>query len=326
MAEESLTLWKELEETSGEELLLNIDCLTVYNGRSKEALKTLIPAMIESGLSYAKYTGTEAKEHFPLVNFDDESTVLHDTNSCALLARRCMMTLMRLFILKGGILRDGEKVTQVQPGVNVALTTNKRSYTSKHVVLAPGPWANDVLRLVDLHLPLKTLPALPCYWKETIPGSHSNLNGMPMMLEYLDVQVGYQFIYAFPSIEYPGMIKVATRGEPALDPMHPDNRDQQDRAKIINQLSNYIENRLPGVEPTPAVTEGCMYTRTPDGNFVIDRHPRFSNVLIAAGGSGHGFKMAPVVGKLVHELLQGTSLSYSRDLFRWDRFNSMAKL
>ncbi|OJJ07003.1 hypothetical protein ASPVEDRAFT_201469 [Aspergillus versicolor CBS 583.65] len=41
----------------------------------------------------------------------------------------------------------------------------------------------------------------------------------------------------------------------------------------------------------------CWYTDTPTGDFIMDSHPDFTNVFIAGGGSGHGFKFLPVLGK-----------------------------
>ena len=49
----------------------------------------------------------------------------------------------------------------------------------------------------------------------------------------------------------------------------------------------------------------CMYTMSPDGHFFVDHYPEHSNVVFAAGMSGHGFKFAPVVGKHLIDLLQG---------------------
>jgi glycine/D-amino acid oxidase-like deaminating enzyme len=48
---------------------------------------------------------------------------------------------------------------------------------------------------------------------------------------------------------------------------------------------------------------------SPDEHFIVDRHPRHSNVVFAAGLSGHGFKFAPVLGKALAELaLDGGTL------------------
>ncbi|XP_074746181.1 peroxisomal sarcosine oxidase isoform X2 [Strix uralensis] len=74
------------------------------------------------------------------------------------------------------------------------------------------------------------------------------------------------------------------------------------------------------VKPRPAVVETCLYTNTPDEDFILDRHPKFSNIIIGAGFSGHGFKLAPVVGKLLCELSLGEEPSHSTAPFAITRF------
>jgi glycine/D-amino acid oxidase-like deaminating enzyme len=54
-------------------------------------------------------------------------------------------------------------------------------------------------------------------------------------------------------------------------------------------------------------TRVCQYEQTPDGHFILDRHPEAENVWLAGGGSGHGFKMGPAVGKLVTGLVLGAA-------------------
>ncbi|KAK4812213.1 hypothetical protein QYF61_009105 [Mycteria americana] len=124
-------------------------------------------------------------------------------------------------------------------------------------------------------------------------------------------------------------------------------------------LSSFISSYLPGLEPWPAVVETCLYTvrrprsgtqasgvpdppslqsgscrpfpsphtltprlpqNTPDEDFILDRHPKFSNIIIGAGFSGHGFKLAPVVGKLLCELSLGEEPSHSTAPFAVTRF------
>jgi sarcosine oxidase len=46
----------------------------------------------------------------------------------------------------------------------------------------------------------------------------------------------------------------------------------------------------------------CLYTNSPDGHFIVDRHPVHERVTIACGFSGHGFKFAPVIGQALADL------------------------
>ena len=60
---------------------------------------------------------------------------------------------------------------------------------------------------------------------------------------------------------------------------------------------------------------------TPDEHFIIDRHPEFAQVTIAAGFSGHGFKFASAVGEIIADVSINASSSFDLKLFIMDRFN-----
>ncbi|GAB0198044.1 peroxisomal sarcosine oxidase [Grus japonensis] len=108
-------------------------------------------------------------------------------------------------------------------------------------------------------------------------------------------------------------------GSPA-DPEERDRVPPGTPRPAVALLSSFISSYLPGLEPQPAVVETCLYTNTPDEDFILDRHPKFSNIIIGAGFSGHGFKLAPVVGKLLCELSLGEEPSHSTAPFAITRF------
>ena len=76
---------------------------------------------------------------------------------------------------------------------------------------------------------------------------------------------------------------------------------------------------MPNIEPQPARHSVCMYTMTPDSHFIVDRHPRFSNVVIGAGFSGHGFKFTSVLGETLARLALGDAPPTPVDFLSLDR-------
>ncbi|XP_055983974.1 peroxisomal sarcosine oxidase isoform X2 [Sorex fumeus] len=68
-----------------------------------------------------------------------------------------------------------------------------------------------------------------------------------------------------------------------------------------------------------------MMKNTPDEHFVLDRHPKYDNIIIGAGFSGHGFKLSPVVGKILYELSMKLTPSYDLTPFRISRFPSLGR-
>jgi glycine/D-amino acid oxidase-like deaminating enzyme len=67
-----------------------------------------------------------------------------------------------------------------------------------------------------------------------------------------------------------------------------------------------------------------MYTLTPDRHFLIDLHPDHSNVAVAGGFSGHGFKFSPVVGEILADLVETGRTGWPIDMFRFARLDRLA--
>ncbi|XP_077995829.1 peroxisomal sarcosine oxidase-like isoform X3 [Glandiceps talaboti] len=113
-------------------------------------------------------------------------------------------------------------------------------------------------------------------------------------------------------------LKICYHKGPDVDPDHRD--DIGDYREDLDILEKYVSEHFPGLENKPCIQEACMYTWTPDEDFILDRHPHFSNIIMAAGFSGHGFKLAPIVGKVLSELAMNRKPSYDLSPFKIDRF------
>lgn len=119
--------------------------------------------------------------------------------------------------------------------------------------------------------------------------------------------------YGFPS--HPraaGVVKVARHGDgEERDPrgarVVPDDVEPRFRA--------FLAECMPALADAPVVARRvCFYSDTFDGDFFIDRHPRWSNVTVASGGSGHAFKFAPLLGGWIADAALGEARV---DRFRW---------
>jgi sarcosine oxidase len=87
-------------------------------------------------------------------------------------------------------------------------------------------------------------------------------------------------------------------------------------------LRDGIRRFFPDADGPTIAMKTCLFSNTRDENFILDLHPDFPQVAIAAGFSGHGFKFCPVVGEIMSDLaLEGGSTSYDLGLFKLDRLN-----
>lgn len=121
--------------------------------------------------------------------------------------------------------------------------------------------------------------------------------------------------YGFPLHPRQGVIKIANHGVgQELHPVH-DKRVVDDAD--IRHLRAFLENNLPPLkEATISYTRRCLYCDTRDGHFWIDHHPEISGLVVAAGGSGHGFKFAPILGTLIADAVERQPNPYLAK-FRW---------
>jgi glycine/D-amino acid oxidase-like deaminating enzyme len=93
----------------------------------------------------------------------------------------------------------------------------------------------------------------------------------------------------------------------------PDTQSRVVSEKSAQEMREYVARRFPALRDAPiAETRVCQYENTSNGDFLIDRHPELENVWLAGGGSGHGFKHGPAVGKYVASQLMGEAPSEPR--------------
>ena len=114
-------------------------------------------------------------------------------------------------------------------------------------------------------------------------------------------------------------IKVAddTRGEAT----HPDRIDRRIEHAERESLSNWLRALMPDNSFRFVEASTCMYTETPDQDFLIGPHPSHSNVFVGAGFSGHGFKFSTLIGLILAQLVLDGSTPYSIERFSLDRFS-----
>ena len=107
-----------------------------------------------------------------------------------------------------------------------------------------------------------------------------------------------------------------------MDVIDPDNFQREVQPEDMMPFKPFL-SMLNGVHPRTVRSSMCMYTVTPDEDFIIDHHPQHRNVTIAAGFSGHGFKFATVVGEHLADLAT-SDIAPTIPLFAINRFSSPA--
>lgn len=200
-----------------------------------------------------------------------------------------------LAVAAGADLRFGEQVLEWSETANgVRVKTATDTYTAGQVVICPGAWAPKLL--VEFGIPI-TVERQVLYWLDPADGTASFVDH-PI---FIDENASGMQIYGFPAIDGPGGgVKVAffRKGVECT----PETIDRDVHPQEIAEMRTRVGELLPELDGPCLHSATCMYSNTPDQNFVIARHPDCANVTVACGFSGHGFKFVPIVGEILADL------------------------
>jgi len=313
---DSFALWKTLQNEVNEKLLIQNGMLQIYPPDFLNTVSESCQALDKVGSRYELLKDGDAiNRRFPLFNVSKDSVAIYENDGGMLLANKCVAALQKMFLLNGGILRDGERVIKLTPGNVIEINTDQAIYRAKSIIIACGSYTKSLVASLGLHLPLQATRTHACYWKLKDASTGSVNSGFPSFIK----SSNRNHIYGLASYEYPGLIKICDHEGIAVDIDYPDT------PPYLEEIKNVIRNIMKGVDDTPSIVESCLYTNTPDRHFIIDVHPQHTNIVIAAGFSGTGFKMAPITGQILADLSLGRHPSYDISMFRMSRFHGVIK-
>ena len=120
---------------------------------------------------------------------------------------------------------------------------------------------------------------------------------LPVWIDFTDPRGPY----GFPDLESRGIKVALDRHGPRIDP---DTLDRRPTPEALADVRAFLAERFPALADAPLTeTRVCQYENTSSGDFLIDRHPERSDIVLIGGGSGHGFKHGPAVGELAARLI-----------------------
>lgn len=308
-------LWEELERDSGEPLFLR--CGGLFFGPEGDPEMTATEAALqEVGVPYARLSQREVHARFPPFRLSAEEYAVCEPESGLLRASRCVRANARGAAAHGAELREGVQVDALEPANSgVRLRAEGEWQEFDRVVVTAGPWTAPLLA------PWVKLPLVVTrqqYAHFAIRGHREAFAGdrFPVWIDF-----GTQF-YGFPEHdEIPGA-KVAWH-----HPGRPLNPDQPDRAPAEEDnavLRRYMERRLPEATGEVTYSKVCLYTMTPDSDFIVDRLPGEPRVVYVGGLSGHGFKFTVLLGRIAAQLATGEDPCLDLRRFSASRFDNQA--
>ncbi len=317
----SFELWQRLERDSGQRLL-HLPGALVIGPTDGQLVRRSAESAREFELPYEILDGAELKRRYPVFAGKPETTALLERNAGYLRPEACIEQQLRQAAKAGAELHTNEPVVgwEAGPGGSgVTVRTANGTYAADHLVLTAGPWSPRIL--AEPGLPLRVTRQVLCWFKPKQSLENFREDRLPVYL--IEEDGNRPLLYGFP-LTGPDAegVKVALHGVDEV--CTPETIGREIRPADERAIRERLADTLPGLAGDLIHAETCMYTMTPDENFVIGPHPHHSAVTIAAGFSGHGFKFAPVVGEILADSVLQSSARWDLDLFAPQRFVTAA--
>lgn len=309
-ARESLDGWRTLEAETASVLFRQAGALW-FTGEDDRFAAVTVPTLRAQGIPVEQLGTDDIRARWPQVATDGLSGGVYEPEAGLLMAARGVAAAVRrleelggrfgLAAARPGRTTGGRLVDVVEPGGT--------RWAADAFVFAAGPWLASLFPeavgprigitkqdVVYFGTPAGdarwTDAALPCWVDMTRP------------------------FYGLPSAEGGGFKVAPDRFGPAWDPSNGERLVDPDAVRVARE---YAALRFPGLAGQPVIaTRVCQYEMTADSHFIVDRHPDLENVWLVGGGSGHGYKHGPAIGRHVVARLDGEGAP-ADDRFALDR-------
>jgi glycine/D-amino acid oxidase-like deaminating enzyme len=291
MARRSFELWRENEGRWKKRLYTRTGALWML-GDAGDYVRSAQPHLRALGFPYEELSSAEARRRYPQVDFTGIEWCFLEKEAGYLLARRSCADVLEAFLVGGGVYRQASAAPGEISGdrlTAISLSDGTR-LVADHYVFACGPWLSRVFPEV-IGSRIEPTRQEVFYFGAPAGDARFSESQFPVWVEVP------RFFYGIPGNEWRGF-KIAddARG-PSFDPT---SGERVASAEGLRSAREYLARRFPALAKAPLLeSRVCQYENSPDGDFLIDRHPGAGNLWLVGGGSGHGFKHGPAVGELV---------------------------
>jgi glycine/D-amino acid oxidase-like deaminating enzyme len=301
MAIRALHLWSEYDQQWRTDLFRKTGVLWLF-GSDDRFGRASADTLRAHDIAFEPLSPADARRRYPQIDVSGVSSVFVEPDAGYLLARRACEHILQRVVREGGQYLQAAVAMPARFGESrggrVALADGS-SVEADGFVFTCGAWLGQLFP--DVIGSLVTPTRQEVYHFGTPPGDTRFLDDqLPVWLDF-----GDRCIYGVPGAmgrafkvadDTPGSVMDPTTGERTPTP-----------AGLI-AARVFLTQRFPDLASAPLVgSEVCQYESTPDANFIIDRHPSVPTAWIIGGGSGHGFKMGPVIGEIAASLVLGDS-------------------
>lgn len=305
LAMRSHALWREIEAETGGTLLTQCGGLIMARAgfashmhAQADFLGKALAAAEAFGIPHERLDAAEVAARFPQFRLQGDETAYYEPGSGYLDPEACVSAQLKLAARHGARLRFGEQVMRLD-SVNggTVVETGQSRIAADQVIACAGPWLPTLLPALAERVVIRRQVL---HWFPVASTVSYRTPDCPVYIWHWGSGPDDVF-YGFPQVGDEQVVKVAA--EEMATSTTADTVDRQVlEAESRHLYWTHAAGRLNGLQDRAARTATCLYTCTPDANFIIDWLPDRPDVLVVSACSGHGFKHSAALGEAVAEM------------------------
>lgn len=313
LARRALDLWEDLDADYPRQLFHRVGSVDVGPGDGDDVYTGSKCACTTHDIGHDDLTGAELNERFSGYDLPRKHRAVFQPDGGFLHCEQCTVAHVEGAHDHGATVRARETVESWKHDEGgVTVRTDRGTYAADRLVVTAGAWTGQLFpSMADVLEPERQVLG----WFQPTDPERFAPERCPVFVA--DVEEGH--FYGVPSYEVPGFKvgkfnHLGETGTPDDLACEPDREDE-------HVLREFVEQYFPEAAGPTMGLSTCMFTNTPDGDFLLDVHPDYENVVVGAGFSGHGFKFASVVGEILADLTVDGETTHGIEPFRAARFD-----
>ena len=310
LVREAFRRWRNLERSSGQTLLRTAGALMMGPEDGRVFAGSPLLDVARPGTDDVPLSVEEVVERFPWLRPGPGTVTIYEPGAAILSLEACLEAMLE--VAGGADLRfDEPAVGWSASASGVGIRTERGEHAARRLAIAAGAWTPQLVP--ELSLPLEVERTVQYWFEPAGPHADTLADGPAWVWELEREGTWYGFPPSARGLKA-GMHFQAGRGTDV------ERVDRRVGTTETEELRRLFGRYAPGVAGSLARASVCLYTNTPDEDFILDRHPDHPEVVLFAGGSGHAFKFAPVLGSLMADLLTDELPRHAPPIFSIGRF------
>ena len=304
--------WATLEADTGERFVTVTGGIDLFPPGCAIPPDDYTASMAACAVPYSVLDRAEVAERWPQITLPEGTLAVHQERTGIVPAARGTTAMQREATARGAVLRGESAVTAVRDLGTAGLEVDAggQTYRVRRLVVTADAWTNDVVGHLGAHVPLTVTQEQVTYFTPARPADFAP-EAFPVWIWMDDPS-----FYGFPTY---GEATVKAAQDCGGPPVTGDDRSFEPDADRQRLLADFMAQTFPASGP-PTRSKTCLYTLTPDRDFVLGALPGHESVAVGLGAA-HGFKFAPTFGRLLADLATTGEAGTAVDLtqFRLDR-------